>query len=306
MKPSTFTRIPVGKFLVLNILLLLPFLDVRAQSYLDLPKINSNQTETYYSENAKNRAANIAFLFDKVIAFYEPILDFSPKVTLLVLSPEDWVKHTKFPVYGMPHYIDGETLVIASEDNDFWKSFIPPLEKLPKTLADEISRVYINPDGSLTMKGFFDLLAIHELGHSYQIQAKLNPQRKWMEELFSNIFLHTYIAEKEPKMLPALTIFPDMVVLTIKSENLSYSSLNDLENNYDKITTEYPKNYGWYQCRLHVAAGKIYDAAGISAFENLWKELKKEQEPLDDKALTSMLAEKVHPAVAEVPLSWAE
>ena len=277
-----------------------------SQSYENLTKLDKFETATYYSSGAGERAEELAKRYDNVISFYQPILDFKPLVSLLVLSPEDWGKYTNFPVYGMPHYVNAETLVVASEDNDFWKSFIPSLDQLPPDLAEQISNTYSNPDGSLSMRAFFDLLAIHELAHAYQLQGELTTQRRWMEELFSNIFLHTYIAEKEPGMLPALTIFPEMVVLSMKWEDLKYSSLKQLEENYDLITTQYPKNYGWYQSRLHVAAASIYDEAGVSAIQNLWFELKKNKEPLDDKALTGMLAEKVHPAVAAVPLGWSE
>jgi hypothetical protein len=45
-----------------------------------------------------------------------------PEVTLLILNHEDWNKHTSFPVYGMAHYTDQKTLVVASSDNAFWKS----------------------------------------------------------------------------------------------------------------------------------------------------------------------------------------
>lgn len=291
-------------FSILGILMLFYSWNIHSQAYKGLTKLNGTNTETFYSAGAKGQAEIMAQRYDEVISFYEPILDFKPSVTLLVLSEYDWKKYTQFPIYGMPHYTNENILVVASEDNDFWKSFIPPLDKLPPGLAEEISRVYSKPDGTLTMKGFFDLLAIHELAHAYHLQGKLNTQRRWMDELFSNIFLHTYIAEKEPRMLPALTIFPDMVVLSINSENLEYSSLKELEENYDKITTKHSKNYGWYQCRLHVAAANIYNEAGIEAIKNLWFQLKNQTEPLDDKALASMLAEKVHPAVAEVPRNW--
>ncbi|MBK8417042.1 MAG: hypothetical protein IPL22_22520 [Bacteroidetes bacterium] len=58
---------------------------------------------------------------DNVISFYKSLVNFEPTVTLLVLSPDDWSKYTKFPVYGMPHYNDAKTLIVASEDNDFGK-----------------------------------------------------------------------------------------------------------------------------------------------------------------------------------------
>src|SRR5690606_41773269 len=75
---------------------------------------------------------------------YGELLDFEPKVTLLVLSKEDWGAFTNVPVYGMPHYDDDETLIVASQDNEFWGSFIPPLENLPRELAQDRKSTRLN------------------------------------------------------------------------------------------------------------------------------------------------------------------
>jgi hypothetical protein len=75
---------------------------------------------------------------------------------------------------------------VAAEDNALWKSFIPPSEQLPPSLAAQIKEVY-SKDDALTMQPFFDLLALHELGHAFHQQAGLTMQRKWMGELFCNI-----------------------------------------------------------------------------------------------------------------------
>src|SRR5690606_32677949 len=157
----------------------------------------------------KVHAETMAKRCDNVMLFYKPLIYFEPTVTLLVLSPEDWSKYTKFPFYGMPHY-NGGTLVVASEANDFWKTFIPASDQHPKDLAHKITTTYSGENKTLTMPGFFDLLAIHELGHAFHIQVGLTMQRKWMGELFAIILLHTYIAENEPQLLPALTLFPQM------------------------------------------------------------------------------------------------
>ena len=129
-------------------------------------------------------------------------------------------------------------------------------------------------------------------------------QRRWMAELFANVLLHTYIAENEPDLLPALTVFPNMVVATTNKEDLQYTTLKDLESNYALITQRYPNNYGWYQSRLHLAAQTIYDAANVLALKNLWLTLKTQKEPLDDDGLAEVLAKQVHQSVADVLLHW--
>ena len=276
-----------------------------AQNYDSLNHLDGYQTKVYYSNGTNERAKIMASRCDKVVQFYKKQIRFEPSVTLLILSPQDWSKYTNFPVYGMPHYNDNKTLIVASDDNDFWKSFIPPISQLSRQLADQIISTYSNRNGDLTMQAFFDLLAIHELGHAYHNQGKLTMQRKWMGELFANILLHTYIAENEPELLPALTVFPKMLEAGGKSE-LKYTSLKDLETNYTEIGQKYPKNYGWYQSRWHIAAGNIYNTGKVKTFKKLWVTLKSNNEVLDNAAFASLLSRKVHRSVADVLLKWDE
>ena len=285
-------------------LILISFFKLQAQSFENLNSLEGHHVKTYYSNGSKEQAETMANRCDNVIAFYKSIIDFEPTVNLLVLSSADWTTYTNFPVYGMPHYNDAQTLIVASEDNAFWKSFIPPLDQLPVELSQQVSSTYSDDNETLTMRSFFDLLAIHELGHAFHSQGGLTMQRKWMGELFANILLHTYIAEKEPVLLPALTVFPRMVVSSTKKEELKFTTLDELESNYDVIGQQYPNNYGWYQCRWHMAAGNIYNSGGIGAFQNLWNHLKIEKEPLDDSTFATLLSSKVHQSVADVLLKW--
>lgn len=273
-----------------------------AQSYEKLHHVPGHKVDVYFSDGAEAKAKRMTAQIDQVFAFYQQQVNVQPTVTILVLSPGDWNTYTKHSVYGMPHYATDKILVVASEDNPFWQSFIPPTDALPKDLAKSVSQAY-SKNGKLSMEPFFDLLAIHELGHAFHIQDSLVMQRRWLGELFVNIFLHTYIAEKEPELLPALTVFPRMVVATTDRSRLKYKTLEELHNNYNEITQKFPQNYGWYECRWHMAAANIYDAGKTEAFRKLWLALKEQRTVLDDKSLISLL-QKAHPAIADVPLKW--
>lgn len=295
---------PSANMLLLIYLLLAPTL--LAQGISNLDSLGSYKTKVYYSVGNDERAQVVTERMDKVLNFYDKIIQFEPKVTLLILNPTDWPKYTTFPVYGMPHYDETrDLLIVASENNDFWNSFIPPVDMLPKELADKIKTTYVDANNNLTMQAFFDLLAIHELGHAYHFQAGLNVQRMWMGELFCNILLHTYIAENEPDQLAALTVFPQMVISGGKDE-YKYTSLTDIEQRYEEIGQQYPKNYGWYQCRWHSAAGNIYDSGGVETFAKLWDAFSKQKEKVDDAELAILLSEKVNQSIADVMLKWDE
>jgi hypothetical protein len=274
-----------------------------AQNFDKLTALESKSMRVYYSAGHAKKTATIAGRVEKAMTFHSQLTGFKPTVTLLVLSAADWSSYTKFPVYGMPHYNDEQTLIVAAEDNAMWKGFLPPRDQLPTELRKQIETVYRNADGNISMEAFFDLLALHELGHAFHIQGGLTMQRKWMGELFCNILLHTYIAENEPEQLPALTVFPRMVINAGTNE-YKYTSLNDVHNRYEEIGQQHAKNYGWYQCRWHKSAGDIYDAGGKQLVPKLWNAFKQQKEKLTDEQLILFLETSAHKSIADMIRNW--
>lgn len=259
----------------------------------------------YYSEHSKERATYIANTMEEATDFFQQTINFTPKIKLYILSPKDWADHAAKPlknVYGFPHNVDAFKLVIATEDNDFWRSFLPPTENLSQPMSNAVNKAYTNENGQLSMMPFFDLLAIHEMGHSYTSQGGLKMQRYWMSELFVNIMLHTFVAEKRPDLLPALETFPNLVIAAGTSE-FNHTTLEDFEALYPTLGMG-PKNYGWYQCKLHSAAKDIYNAGGKTVFIKLWKILQLRQEDMTDDTFAALLQKEVHPEVANIFLNW--
>jgi hypothetical protein len=282
--------------------LMLFFFTSHSQGYDKLNTLQGSGVTTYFSKGHDQRAKQIATRVENVMIWYNNLIKFKPVVLLLILSKADWSSYTKFPVYGMPHYNNDATLIVAAEDNEFWRSFLS-VKDLPEEVGSQAKQVYGLPDSSVSMQPFFDLLAIHELGHAFHNQGKLQMQRKWMAELFCNILLHTYIAEKEPSQLPALTLFPKIVV-SGGIKNYKYTGLQELEDKYNEIGQQHPQNYGWYQCRWHAAAAAIYDTDGKAVFQRLWTTLQTEQVKLNDASLAELLQTKVGKSVADILLRW--
>lgn len=286
------------------VFVLVVFQAAKAQQYDQLTLLKSNLVEVHHSPGHDKRAASITARVEKAMTYHQQLLGFQPTVILLVLSADDWSKHASAgAVYGMPHYTDNKVLIVAAEDNAFWKSFVPPMQQLPLDLQKQVTSVYTTADSSLSMQAFFDLLAIHELAHAFHLQAGLVMQRKWMGELFANMFLHTYIAENEPASLPALTLFPRMVTGGSTKEFL-YTSLSDIQERYDEITRQYPKNYGWYQCKWHVAAATIYEFGGKRACKQLWDALKIKKEILTENELVDFLVLSGNKGIAQMIKNW--
>jgi hypothetical protein len=263
-------------------------------------------TQTFFfSPGCGARAKEISVFVENACDFFQKEIRFTPKTQLFILAPEHWKYIAVKPlqdVYGFPHNIDYVRLAIAAEDNDFSRSFLPPIDKLATPMLEQVKKTYGKEDGSYSMMPFFDLLALHEMGHSYTAQAGLKMHRNWMGELFVNIMLHTYVAERQPELLPVLETFPNMVVGAGHGE-YKFTSLEDFEKLYPTMGMG-PKNYGWYQCKLHSAAKDIYNVGGKTVLKKLWTALKKHQEKMTDEEFTSMLKKEVHTSVADVYVKW--
>jgi len=270
-----------------------------------LEELNGFTQTYYYSPGHQQRANSIAVFMEQAGKYFQKEIAFTPKTELYILAPQHWKDVAAKPlhdVYGFPHNLDQVRLAIAAEDNDFWRSFLPPVDKLPSPMAAQVAKAYGKADGTYSMMPFFDLLALHEMGHSYTSQAGLKMQRHWMGELFVNIMLHTYIAEQQPELLPALETFPNMVVAA-GTADYAYTSLQDFERLYTTLGMG-PKNYGWYQSKFHSAAKDIYNAGGKNVMKKLWISLKKHQEELTDEHFADILRKEVHPSVADVFIKW--
>lgn len=257
----------------------------------------------WYSPGHAERARDMATLCERAMVYMDGSLAFRPAMELKVLTEQEWSAHTGFPVYGMPHPVNDTVLILAAEDNALWRSFIPDLSQLPPDLAAQVRNAYGTADGGLSMQPFFDLLVLHELGHLYHLQKPVVMPRFWLSELFANVFLHTFIAEQEPQRLPALTVFPRMVVAR-STDDLAFTTLEQLEANYTLIAMEHPTNYGWYQCKWHSAAADIYEQAGAKALRSYWDCFLVQSGPMDDAALAKLLSSSVHPSVAAVMTNW--
>jgi hypothetical protein len=227
------------------------------------------------------------------------VLGTTPDVTVKVLAPDAWEAHATFPLYGMPHFADEHTLVIAGEENEFWRSITPPLAELPAAQLARIRAVYSSPNEQPRLAPFFDLLAVHELAHLFHLQAGRDFPRLWLQELFSNLSLHSYVAAVEPGLLPILVTFP-AVVVELGHERFAYHTLDDFERLYVDVG---PVNYGWYQCHLHAAAKRLHDLGGDELLRRFWDELPGLGKDRTDGDLAMKLAA-VHPALADLAATW--
>ncbi len=212
------------------------------------------------SPGVEVRAGQIATRCANAYRFLGGVFGLQPDVTLMVLAERDWPGGDR--PYGMPHY-ERRTLVVAGEDAGFWRGFVPLLEKARSDLLARARSVY---GSDIDLGSFFDLLAVHELAHAFA-ERRADPfPRHWLNELFANLCLHSFVASDEAQALPRLVAFPAAFV-TLDPIPFPHTTLDDFEQLYSDMDG---LNYGWYQCHFHVAAGRLHDAEGVESMRKFW------------------------------------
>jgi hypothetical protein len=258
------------------------------------------------SPGTEARAQVIAARCERAYRFFCDTLTQHVKVNALILTPEHWTKYASHPVFGMPHYVNMHTLVVAGQEGELWKMIVPPREYLPPDTARALRQVYGQTDGSVSVAAFMDLLALHEMVHLFINQATdtvdFHLPRRWLIELFCNLCLHAYVVNNEPGEMEHLTVYPQGII-ALGYRHLTHTRLADFERLYAGME---PPNFAWYQSQLHVAAHRIYDAGGIESVKALFTTLVQSKDNISDEQLAIKLREAVHPSVANVLTTWPD
>lgn len=238
--------------------------------------------EVGYSAGSERRAREAAARIAQARRWLKETLGLAPPTRILVLDADGWRDHATFPVYGMPHYSDERTLVIAAGPAPFLRGVAATVVEhaAPEDRA-RFAAVYGDPPDPMR---FFDLLAVHELGHLYQFARGISFAQGWLMELSCNVILHGYVATHEPDVIPLLTTLPDIGARRPHS-HMRNTRLADMHGGVDLD----PDNYGWFQMNLHALAHRLWDEEGADGLARLERHLGAGQ-PIDAASLGAVSA----------------
>ena len=235
--------------------------------------------------------------------YLSALFNYEPRFALLVLGPQDWDSRSPHGVYGMPQYEQGN-LLVAGTANRFWEESLDLIKAGAPDRLPGLSAVYGAAGGGIDLTPFFDLLPVHELAHAFVNEGPLRMPRRWLDEFECNLLMHGYVAAEEPGQLPVLTTFP-AAIAAIEPPSTGYRILADFDAYAGSMD---PWNYGWYQCRLSVAAAQVHDSAGPGAARRLpdtflSRAAHARDEDLGDEELVRLLDQADH-AIGDVARDW--
>jgi hypothetical protein len=217
---------------------------------------------TVISPGAEARAGVLGARAERARAWLADQLAAPFSFDLFVLDEDEWADHAVIPDYAIPHAdSDSGKIVLGSRaatlfdsiNTQFWPDF-----SVESRAA--MHQVYGNPP---MLEEFADLILVHELLHLVPRGRSL--PMMWHEELFANLGAVGYLASEEPDELPVYMTFC-RAGCDVPPSRVACSALVDMDSSFDDGGFA---NYVWYQCRLIVAAERLWDACGVEALQAL-------------------------------------
>jgi hypothetical protein len=231
-----------------------------------------------YSDGSLVRARAAADVTADAYAYFTRLFSVEPDIAVVVASEADW--ESRQP-YGLPFFNDDEgqirpgIVVMPAGTGNFWADMGQDIRDASPRGYARLLAAYPGEADGLDLQPFFDLVAIHELGHAFEVLGDLRLPTFWLGEIFANLALHAFVATRRPESLNTLECLSDAGArsrrLAARWRAEGYSTLEDLEAHYtggDQPMN--PLNYVWYQYRWQRLAARTFEADGEEGLARFW------------------------------------
>lgn len=245
-----------------------------------LTRLGGYRFDVRYSDGALARARTTADATAEAYAYFSSLFSgVEPDIAVIVADQTDW--ESRQP-YGLPFFNDdgGQIrpgiIVLPAGSGDFWVAMGQDLHEASPRGYRQLLATYPDGTGGLDLQPFFDLVAIHELGHAFEALGDLRLPTFWLSEIFANLALHAFVVTRQPEHRHTLEVLPTVGAqsrrLAARMRAEGSSTLEELEAHYtggeDPMS---PLNYVWYQYRWLRTAAAMFDADGEEGLVRFWR-----------------------------------
>ncbi len=245
-----------------------------------LPRLGGYPFDVRHSVGARGRAEAAADVTADAYAYLSRMFPgVEPDIAVVVADEADW--ESRQP-YGLPFFNDDAgqirpgIIVLPAASGDFWVAMGEDLREASPGSYGTLLETYPDGAGGLDLQPFFDLVAIHELGHAFETLGDLRLPTSWLSEIFADLALHAFVATRRPESLETLEVLSTVGArsrrLAARMRAVGYSTLEELDAHYpggdDPMSA---LNYVWYQYRWQRLAARMFDADGEDGLVRFWR-----------------------------------
>jgi hypothetical protein len=232
-----------------------------------------------YSDGTLPRATATADVAAAAYAYFSRLFSaVEPDIALIVADETDWWSRQP---YGLAYFNDDDdqirpgVLVMPAGGGEFWTAIAQDLRDASPRGYATLLAIYPDGTGGVDLQPFFDLIAIHELGHAFEVLGDLRLPTFWLSEIFVNLAMHAFVATQLPASLPTLETLPTVGArsrkLAARMRAEGYCTLEELQAHYtggdDPMSA---LNYVWFQYRWQRLAAKMFEIDGEDGLMRFW------------------------------------
>jgi hypothetical protein len=247
----------------------------------EFPQLRGYPFEVRYSDGSLVRARAAAEIAADAYLYFSRLFSAArPDIALVVADDRDWPGD--WCPYGLPFFRDdaGEirpgVVVMPAGAGEFWIAMAHDIRAASPRGYARLRDAYPDGAGGVDLQPFFDLVAIHELGHAFEVLGDLRLPTLWLSEIFVNLAHYAFVATRLPERLDTLEVLPAVGAgsrrLAARMRVEGYSTLDQLEAHYpggaESIS---PLNYVWFQYRWQRLAARMFDADGEDGLVRFWE-----------------------------------
>ncbi len=223
-------------------------------SRIRLQRLAGDPITLHFSPGYGERAHRLGTLVEAAHRFLSEWLGVEAQTTVSVLRRENW-RHLRRAPYGYPHSSpERATIYVPATYPPAWiERARSLLHAAPLALRQRLPEGEEPLDKQIAT--FYDLVAVHELGHLFIHHLRLALGTQWLTELVANLFATSFFVEARPDLATRWLAWADIQA----SQQVPHRSLTEYEEHYAALSFA---NATYYQGRFNQEALRLWQAQG--------------------------------------------
>lgn len=230
-------------------------------------------------------------------------LGVAPRLSLRVLSRDDWGRYAECPAYGVTHVSHDGDLVVGAGVADAWHDVSDHFARhLPAPALATLVGVHgldpVNRRGP-ALGALAESLIAHEVAHLLAAQEGVAFRRRWLEEAFANYALVAVLADTDPAGLRLVGSLAEAAAAL----DAGMPGLTDFERDFGQLDVVASV---LAELAITRAVYSAYAAQHTAPLARLFALFSRGCPARDaDYEFGRMLAARVHPSIAAIPSRFA-
>ena len=231
------------------------------------------------------------------------ILGVEARLSLVVLSRRDWSAHAEVSAYGVTHRARDGRLIVGAEPAAAWHAvsdyFGSRLSTRARAELIAVHGVDASNGRGPDLSALAETLIAHEIAHLCAAQAGIAFPRRWLEEAFANHALVAVLGETDAAGLRRVTSLAeagatlDDALPTLAEFEANFGSMDVIPSVLAELAIT----------RSAYVAHAVYQAKPLARLFAAFRDARLARDA--DYELGRMLATRVHPSIAAIPLRFA-